>query len=739
MKTGQTLYTPVALLALGMLAAQATEYRWTGSLSTNWSDGANWTPANPPNDGTADILFTNYTGLATVATGTGFNPDIRTFTVRALNDADSPLTTLGGGTITVRGGEINKAIATGGDTVTFNTPLALAADTAIGFLGINGANKFAFAGEVGEVGGSRSLRTWGVGASAFTAPVPISGELVVENYVTTGTTVFQINDDSSSLPNVSRIRLRMPVHGILDIRQDDATDRVRDAAPIDMDGGALQLTIADNANDRSETVGPVTVRSGLARLANTGGTGAGKVLWLASVTRMDGVRGILRVDSSANNRVDVLAPASLTAQLVGGGGLAGSPTVSILPWTTGNGNGVPATYQAGVGLRALDTTTEFYTTGSATSIDTAEAANGGSPYVNVIDTVASQTLSGNRAINVFRGMAATTAQSIASDTSGTPRTLTIHGGVFAANLNTTVDITLHFPNEAVIQIMSVSRNITLTGGLTGTNGLTFYGQTYGHAETTGLKLNNGAANQLTGPYTVVNGTLGVSASESIPNSVAVTVHEGATFALDNGKTETVAAIAGRGRAAIGSATSGANRTLVIGSAGAGQVTGGGIRLDGGRIEPADSAPGVLELNASSGKVVLTSGTLAIPLRGADQRGAETPRLFGKWDAETHGRVHVYSSPGNIEIGSLCDIEVDLDGYTPAADERWGILTTASGAITAGTGTGTGTAGFRAIVGDPPRTGWSWRADLWDSDGDSDMDAVVLVAVRKDPGTVVTIR
>ncbi|MBR0791461.1 autotransporter domain-containing protein [Bradyrhizobium manausense] len=59
----QTLATLLATTALGVVAAHAVDSTWTGSTSTEWTDGTNWTPTPDVPDGTA--TFTN-TGSATV-------------------------------------------------------------------------------------------------------------------------------------------------------------------------------------------------------------------------------------------------------------------------------------------------------------------------------------------------------------------------------------------------------------------------------------------------------------------------------------------------------------------------------------------------------------------------------------------------------------------------------------------------------------------------------------------------
>lgn len=70
-----SLATLLATTALGIVAAHAVDGTWTGASSTDWADGANWTPTVP--DGTA--TFTN-TGTTTVDSNGLVNIDSVVFT-----------------------------------------------------------------------------------------------------------------------------------------------------------------------------------------------------------------------------------------------------------------------------------------------------------------------------------------------------------------------------------------------------------------------------------------------------------------------------------------------------------------------------------------------------------------------------------------------------------------------------------------------------------------------------------
>ena len=86
-----SLATLLATSALGVVCGHAADATWTGASSTEWTDGANWTPNTVP-DGTATFTDTGNTtadanGLVIIG-GVVFTatPNAQAYTVN-VNDA----------------------------------------------------------------------------------------------------------------------------------------------------------------------------------------------------------------------------------------------------------------------------------------------------------------------------------------------------------------------------------------------------------------------------------------------------------------------------------------------------------------------------------------------------------------------------------------------------------------------------------------------------------------------------
>ncbi len=161
----------------------------------------------------------------------------------------------------------------------------------------------------------------------------------------------------------------------LDNTLGNLADRVADTASITNYRGTLELT-GSSEGATAETVGMV-YGGGSAFVQVRAGTNQSAVLTLGGLGRLDGGVFLLRgsnlgaadpgTPDTANLLLSSTAADAITGQLVGGGGPAGSPTVSILPWaaahgTVGGSGHSLATYDPLRGFRPLELPTEYVPT-----------------------------------------------------------------------------------------------------------------------------------------------------------------------------------------------------------------------------------------------------------------------------------------------------------------------------------------------------------------------------------------
>ncbi len=160
-------------------------------------------------------------------------------------------------------------------------------------------------------------------------------------------------------------------------------DRLGDAKTVTLTGGELRLNgqaftgAALNAN-ASETIGTLALSKGYSTLfTSLGNAGSSGTTLNAALSRSAGTTAFAKGGSlgGAAPTQKILFTNAQSAFLKGGGGAAGTPTVSIYPFMVADGTNAFAgsssnfaTYDAN-GIRALNTTTEYTTLalGGATS------------------------------------------------------------------------------------------------------------------------------------------------------------------------------------------------------------------------------------------------------------------------------------------------------------------------------------------------------------------------------------
>lgn len=200
-----------------------------------------------------------------------------------------------------------------------------------------------------------------------------------------------------------------------------------------------------------------------------------------------------------------------SAQLVGGGGAAGSKNISILPWAIGGTTAAAAgdtfvTYDAVNGIRPLDIVTEFANTiadGVVSDNNVRLLAGSGTTTINGSATVNSLYLVGDNTTATVLG--------------GTGTLTVTSGAVFISVANTTTAITanLNFGSAQGVIGYGTGKPSSFTGAIAGQNGLVLY-QTNSYPSSgsggTGVTISGNAANSTyTGDtYVLGRATVGVN-------------------------------------------------------------------------------------------------------------------------------------------------------------------------------------------------------------------------------------
>ena len=265
--------------------------------------------------------------------------------------------------------------------------------------------------------------------------------------------------------------------------------------------GAL-ITTTGNANTASsETFGGLTLASGLTEINVIPGT-AGSTLTTSGITRQNGstlfVRGTNLGAAPGAGNSTILSTTAPT--LIGGGGVAGSTTISVVPWALGNllattGNNVTVdisstqvTYNPIAGFRPL-AASEYAATLGANATDnvrlTASTAAAAGVTANALlfaPSITGQSLTGGP-INVTSGSV------IYSPTATT-------GSLVVVGIPGTIGAGLNFgAAEGVIQYTAP---LTLSGVIAGNGGLTLSSP---NAQVVTIS----GANTYTGTTTIVDG------------------------------------------------------------------------------------------------------------------------------------------------------------------------------------------------------------------------------------------
>lgn len=473
----------------------------------------------------------------------------------------------------------------------------------------------------------------------------------------------------------------------------DTTTVTLDSADGSFSGQSIVRGLAirtDQSATTSETIGSLNFASGSNYLSgettNSTGTAAVSAIIADNFIRLNNatvdVRGrSLGLTTGNRNQFLIGTAANQTAfiaTMVGGGGLAGSTSISIVPWAIGEttsgalaaanmGNSL-VTYVSGAGFRPLDFATEYKTLALAGTTDNARESLTADLTGLSATTVNALVLNNN------------SVAAAAWNVTGASGTLAVTSGAMLFTLNPAAvvgdyglilggftDITVGATNEYVFQVVNPDAGTptkaltaTISSNLSSTADITKSGR--GILALTGANTAGGGTNKTT----INEGTLEISSLSNIGGSTGGLVFAGGTLRLsstyggDDFSSRTITIL--QGGATID--TNGIDLSLA-GSVGSGQ---GGLTKVG---------LGNLTLNAAAtyiGATTVSGGTLTIGANNATGVG------------------------GDLSIGAGATLDIGTFSITAGLVTSTGAspVILGSGTITASTGFSFGNTGDIAV-------------------------------------------
>lgn len=462
--------------------------------------------------------------------------------------------------------------------------------------------------------------------------------------------------------------------------------------------GLALRTDQDTALD--ETVGTINVNTGASYVGMEAITASDDSdLIAANIVRLNNatmnVRGTnLGGSSSQENEFRIGDPTNETAfiaTLVGGGGVAATKNISIVPWaigqsTTGGLNATHMgnsllTYAAGPGFRPLDFATEYNTIALAAATDNARESlatdltgivgktinalvldNAATPLVNVTGTGAGQTLAVTSGAMLFTVTGATTNTAYSTVLGGFDSGITVGG-----------------TNEYVIHVVNPGTEVSLASGATaiGSTRVTV-------ADTTGLQ-----------PGMAVFGS-GIPVGATVASVTNTTTFE-MTLPAD-GTTSSQTFRYSTLENLTATLSSPLNSTADITKSGRGTLIFTAVNTAGGGAKKTTINEGVLEIadldniGGNTGALVFAGGTLRFGAGLTDDISQRTITLLdGGGTIDTNGvslalANSVGSGPGGLTKVGLGNLTLN------AAATYTGATTILGGTLTVGANNATGAGG-----------------------------------------------
>jgi fibronectin-binding autotransporter adhesin len=580
---------------------------------------------------TASYPFTQYVDLTAANTYGGGT------TLTAGNLRVGNATALGTGALTINGGTVGATTAT-----TIGNGVVLgAADFVYG-----GTANLTLTGAITEGGTPRGLTLLSnsattlilQGANTYSGPTLSDiNHRMSNNSPAVGSLTFSgangsaLNSSSFTFNGGGTLTLDNSVSGA------NNDNRIGNSAPIVISGGTFVVNGA-NGGATLENGGQLSGRGSVFVTMNAGTAGnTGTTLQLDGLTRLDRGQFLFRgnnatfgsaLGANVANLLFDTAPA-----LSGGGGAAGTTTISIIPFAVG-------------GITTTSLGTDFVTYGAANGVrplavaEYATTITSGATTTDNVKLAAAQVIAAPTTVN---------ALAIATTTpfTGSTSTLTVTSGAVLVNSAAAVpaEMTLAFGGaEAVIHNTSA---FTFNGILTGSNGLTKNG-------TSALVLTN-PGNTISGTLTLNQGTVNFTDAAVIGSLTDVRVNgRSATSTPGFNFTPTT------GSATINKATTVTDGFVQLLSGGgtltyAGAISGpGGVLINGGNVELTNAA------NSYAGRTRVFGGNLVIgsdAVLGSGNGGVDIGalstsglRLSGDWTTSR-------------EINLSFSSQLDTNGFT----------------------------------------------------------------------------
>ncbi len=444
-------------------------------------------------------------------------------------------------------------------------------------------------------------------------------------------------------------------------------DRLNDTAAITSRGATITLT-GNAGAATSETAGALTLANGINTITVTPNAAQQASLNFASITRQDNatlfVRGTSLGATPANGVAQITSVLS-PGTLIGGGGLAGSQNISILPWAVGNTSATGLNTSSLVTWNSADGTFRPLATSEYTTL-----SSGLSTTDNTRMTVATAIA------------APTTVNSVVVAGSGTLLTgtggLNITSGalLYAPGSNSagTISANVNFGAAEGVITNTATGALTLSGVLSGSGGLTLSPLTSGAIALTG-------ANTYTGQTTLLGGQINYSGTVANDGATAGAFGLSTTAIVMNPGTSslllwaTAASIINRDISVVGSGpgvadigTSGTTYTVTVNGnvalgrtltldAGTSATTGmimNGVISGVGSLTDSNSSFNILNgANTYSGGTNIQTGTYAV---GVDSTG--TSGAFGT------GTIY-FSGAGKIQSKDATAHTVDNNLFIAA--------------------------------------------------------------------------
>lgn len=539
---------------------------------------------------------------------------------------------LGAGTFTVNGGTLRSAGAILPNPVTLNADLLhLGTDAATDVL------RFTQAAVLSGVGGfaHRGQGTVDVqSASTFTGRTTVRETAVGYRLLQSGSVgVLSLSGANGSVLGSSEL----VVAGGGTLRLDNTTanyNRLGNATPITLGSGVLQFLAGSGGVEQAGVLtlsGYSVIQAG--QTAN--GTEAG--LTFAGLSRSADRGTVVFRGDNLGATARVRFGGGPVADLVGGGGAAGSTTVSVLPYASAivSPNALPttlATYDGAGGVRPL-TTAEFASTLTDGQSTTQNIRLGDDLTLTSPTTVNSLLL---RDDAQFPGLVRV---------SGTTTLTVTSGAVLSVRSNDRIDPGLAFGNREGHLI--TTQRLILSGPMTGTNGVTVSG---------GGELNvTGTNSGLTGPLTVNGGNVTFDAPGNLPGSGPV-VLGGGTGNLSGGVGTAVLTYTGPTNSSItlgrGLRLTGVGRITTLGGASGPTITLAGV-IDGpGTLYVGNGRIVVTQPNTHTGGTVVSgfaNGSLVAANSAGSATGAGPVFLRSGGVVTGNGRVvgQVIAEPSTV--------------------------------------------------------------------------------------------